>query len=582
MNELLKAALEYRAKGLSVFPVRPRGKTPLVPWKDFQSRIATEEEIIAWWTKHPTANIGIATGKVSDAFVVDLDKYDPEYSEETSLLYFSDSQTVPTVLTPRLGIHLYFSDPDNPDITIGTRNIPGIDFRGTGGFVVVPPSIGENGKPYKWLNGLTFDRSMLVPPPEEYIKKISSGNGNALHASAFKGASIINNNKVHYKGGVVGGDFSESREPCRQHVDNGQVTVYKCLQEGTRNADIFTIANALAKGGLPIEFAQEVIKIIAKNTKPPYPENEAFKSLQSAYSRKESRDRNVHEEVREYILTQKSLQEVYILLTECLQCLQLSTRQEKKAAYIAFHRLCNEEKLIEKQTDRRGIYRIIDNEKDKNKMDLSSEPEVHEFPVRLPLDLNNMCVISPGNIIVVSGSKSSGKTALMMNVAWMNQKDFEVVYLNSEMHETEFKKRMQKFAPLSHWKITGYKCHNNFEDYIESNPKRIYIVDYLEVHDNFYEIAKPIRKIHEKLGDAICFIGIQMKSGATLGRGGDFSAEKARLYLTMDYNSEEKRTKVTIYDAKEPRAPFDNVRGKWRNVKIIEGNRLSPFVDWRW
>lgn len=170
----------------------------------------------------------------------------------------------------------------------------------------------------------------------------------------------------------------------------------------------------------------------------------------------------------------------------------------------------------------------------------------------------------------------------MMNVAWMNQKDFEVVYLNSEMHETEFKKRMQKFAPLSHWKITGYKCHNNFEDYIESNPKRIYIVDYLEVHDNFYEIAKPIRKIHEKLGDAICFIGIQMKSGATLGRGGDFSAEKARLYLTMDYNSEEKRTKVTIYDAKEPRAPFDNVRGKWRNVKIIEGNRLSPFVDWRW
>ena len=73
MNELLKAALEYRAKGLSVFPVRPRGKTPLVPWKDFQSRIATEEEIIAWWTKHPTANIGIATGKVSDAFVVDQD-----------------------------------------------------------------------------------------------------------------------------------------------------------------------------------------------------------------------------------------------------------------------------------------------------------------------------------------------------------------------------------------------------------------------------------------------------------------------------------------------------------------------------
>jgi len=215
-------------------------------------------------------------------------------------------------------------------------------------------------------------------------------------------------------------------------------------------------------------------------------------------------------------------------------------------------------------------------------MELLSEPEMLEVKINLPLNLGDMCVISPGNICVVSGSKSSGKTAMLMNIAWRNQSNFNVVYLNSEMSETEFKKRMKKFAPLNKWSITGYKCHTNFEEYIESNSKNIYIIDFLEIHDNFYEIAKPIRKIHEKLGDSVCFIGIQMKSGASLGRGGDFSAEKARLYLTMDYNSEEKRTKVTIYDAKEPRPPFDNVRGKWRNVKIIDGHRLEPAVEWQW
>jgi hypothetical protein len=182
---------------------------------------------------------------------------------------------------------------------------------------------------------------------------------------------------------------------------------------------------------------------------------------------------------------------------------------------------------------------------------------------------------------MICGSKSSGKTAMLMNIALMNQNKFEVIYLNSEMHPIEFKKRMKHFAPLNEWKIKGYKCSGNFADYIDGKSNKIYIVDYMEVNENFYEIGKPIRKIHEKLGDSLCFIGIQMKGGATLGRGGDFSAEKARLYLTMDFNPDEKMTKVTIYDAKEPRAPHDSVRGMFRRVKIIDGSKLSAFDNWR-
>lgn len=60
--------------------------------------------------------------------------------------------------------------------------------------------------------------------------------------------------------------------------------------------------------------------------------------------------------------------------------------------------------------------------------------------------LNELCVISPGNVIVTAGSKGSGKSAFMLNIAAANQNDFEVVYLNSEMHETEFKKRLKSMA----------------------------------------------------------------------------------------------------------------------------------------
>jgi len=551
MNKFLEAALSYHNQGYSIIPIVPGQKTPMIKWQQYQKQRATPEQIKEWWTKSPNANIGIVTGKISNLFVVDLDKHDPAYSEETVLEYIPDSVFCPTVNTPRGGQHLYFSYPDE-EITIGTRFIPGCDFRGEGGYIVAPPSTNGNGKAYQWYvkNDIS---APLVPPP----------------------GGIINKIKKHYL----------YRGACKQFVSNELTDAYgayMCLHEGNRNSDIFTIANSLAKGGMKYEMAKQVIEMLAQSAKPPYSVEEAFKSLDSAFSRKEGRDRNIQDEIREYILQQKCLQETYISLTECLRCLQLLTRNEKNAAYIAFNRFCNVEKIIEKHGDKRGEYRIIDNEKEKTKMDLLSECEIQEVPIKLPLDLNEMCVVSPGNIIVVSGSKSSGKTAMMMNIAWMNQHKFEVVYLNSEMHETEFKKRMKKFAPLANWKIVGYKCHNNFDDYIESNPKRIYIVDYLEVHENFFEIAKPIRKIHEKLGDAICIIGIQMKSGATLGRGGDFSAEKARLYLTMDYNHEEKRTKVTIYDAKEPRPPLDNVRGKWRNVKIVDGNKLQAYLEWQW
>src|SRR4029453_13187996 len=43
------AADDYLKRGLSVIPIQPRGKKPLLDWKPFQTRLATKDELREWF-----------------------------------------------------------------------------------------------------------------------------------------------------------------------------------------------------------------------------------------------------------------------------------------------------------------------------------------------------------------------------------------------------------------------------------------------------------------------------------------------------------------------------------------------------
>lgn len=142
---MLTWAIKYLSLGLSVIPLRPNGKEPLIPWAEFQARRATAAELTAWWTKWPNANIGIVTGKISSVAVIDLDG--PEGLASAERLNLKSSVVS---LTGR-GKHLWYQWP-----TIGVQTAvriqSGIDIRGDGGYVVAPPSVHESGRRYRWLN----------------------------------------------------------------------------------------------------------------------------------------------------------------------------------------------------------------------------------------------------------------------------------------------------------------------------------------------------------------------------------------------------------------------------------------------
>jgi len=156
-NTLGKAAEDYAKSGWFLFPLRPRDKTPLTAHglKDATNKV---DVIRQWWSKTPEANIGLNCGK-SGIVVIDLDKRgerDGCQEWETINHMQGPFPETSTSLTGGGGRHLLFKSPDGLSIKNSAgRLAPGIDVRGEGGYIVLPPSIHPSGKPYQWLDGLT-------------------------------------------------------------------------------------------------------------------------------------------------------------------------------------------------------------------------------------------------------------------------------------------------------------------------------------------------------------------------------------------------------------------------------------------
>ncbi len=155
---MLNFALKYLKQGLSVIPLEPKGKRPLISWTEFQSRHATEEEVQVWFQKWPNANLGVVTGRISGIAVVDLDG--AEGLKSASDLGLTSS----VVSLTGGGKHLWYQNPVSVVVTNAVRIAPGLDVRGEGGYVVAPPSIAANGRRYRWNGAVSADFKNRLPP----------------------------------------------------------------------------------------------------------------------------------------------------------------------------------------------------------------------------------------------------------------------------------------------------------------------------------------------------------------------------------------------------------------------------------
>ena len=144
------AALALAADGIPVFPCSRATKKPLT-CNGFKGATTTEPSIRNQWFLHPNAAIGVPTGKPSGLVVLDTD-LDPskgvDGEAELARLMSDLGGSLPatrTVSTPRGGRHRYFRAPAVLVKSSAGVVGKGIDVRGDGGYVIVPPSQNSNG-----------------------------------------------------------------------------------------------------------------------------------------------------------------------------------------------------------------------------------------------------------------------------------------------------------------------------------------------------------------------------------------------------------------------------------------------------
>lgn len=165
---LLKQAKDFCLnKKFSVIPVE--GKIPQISWKQYQTRLATAEEIETWFADGKS-NIGIVTGKISNLLVVDLDEgYDPEFMKKLP------KTTV--VRTGAGGLHFYYRYPMGAEIKSKVGFRPHCDIRAEGGMVVAPPSIHPNGNEYCFAEDHpSWNTGGLTEAPMWLLDEISPNN----------------------------------------------------------------------------------------------------------------------------------------------------------------------------------------------------------------------------------------------------------------------------------------------------------------------------------------------------------------------------------------------------------------------
>jgi hypothetical protein len=147
LSPLGQSAIRLAERGLQVFPCRPRAKQPATR-NGLKDAKTDAQAIERAWRASPELNVAVATGAVSGVVVLDVDGdlgFDSLHDLEDQ---HDELPTTKSLTTPSGGQHFWFKHPG-----VEIRNTagfpgPGLDVRGDGGYVLVPPSVGTNGVAY--------------------------------------------------------------------------------------------------------------------------------------------------------------------------------------------------------------------------------------------------------------------------------------------------------------------------------------------------------------------------------------------------------------------------------------------------
>jgi hypothetical protein len=155
-NIFRDSAVRYAALGWPIFPLAEGAKVPIKNSDGFKSATTDRAQIALWQRQYPHNNIAAATGAASGIFVIDLD---PRSGADATVgkLAKQGKHFPPTIEadTPRGGRHLYYAYDRRVTITKAHSLGQGVDTRGDGGYIVLPPS---------WWRDVQAGYRWVIPP----------------------------------------------------------------------------------------------------------------------------------------------------------------------------------------------------------------------------------------------------------------------------------------------------------------------------------------------------------------------------------------------------------------------------------
>jgi Bifunctional DNA primase/polymerase, N-terminal/Protein of unknown function (DUF3987) len=214
-----------------IFPLRAGTKDgQLVPsWPADASN--DPGQISRWAQRFPNCNWGLATGNASGVFVLDVDSDEAGRAlQKLNGFWLPDTRTIQTAK----GWHFYFN---MPDMAIGnsSKGLPdGVHVRGTGGYVVLPPSFHPDGPQYAVID----PSKPITEAPEWLLQLVVTSEEPSQPQTAPRPATA---EEIAFAGNIL-------RKGCADLA---------ATKEGGRNNALnrlaFTIAGLIASGCLPAE-----------------------------------------------------------------------------------------------------------------------------------------------------------------------------------------------------------------------------------------------------------------------------------------------------------------------------------------
>ena len=248
------AARRFAEAGIPVFPCGAGGKRPLPGSSGFHDATTDPGRVAGWWGRFPNANVAIPTGKASGVVVVDVDVHAINGFEAFGRARAAGLLPIPlaVVRTPSGGMHLYYPAHEAMEQRSWQAGKVGIDCRGDGGYIIVPPSrVRVDGvlRAYK-----VFQLNPVSRP---------------VHSGRLR-------------------DFLDPRpviqRPTRDHrierVDVSRLAAWLAQQTTDRNLKLFWAACRLAEGNVPIEDALDAFGAVEQ---PDFGQREITRTVQSAY-----------------------------------------------------------------------------------------------------------------------------------------------------------------------------------------------------------------------------------------------------------------------------------------------------------